>query len=124
MFCGIASITILAIMIVVLIAVNVWRRFLPHMPRKPDSVAAVMTYVCESRMNDDFEELEHASVSQRDREIVQLRKSYRYGLQRGVEGTARWAIDETGETRDLGARKASDESLTSSHTSQGLRGTV
>src|SRR5204862_2991610 len=62
LFCGIASLTILSIMLVVLSAVNVWRRFLPHLPRKPDSVAAVITYVCESKMNTDFEGLERVSV--------------------------------------------------------------
>ena len=117
LFCAITSLTILAIMFIVLASVNVWRRYLPHLPRKPDSVAAVMTYVCESKMNADFEGLERVSVSQRDKRIIQLGKRYKYGLRRRAGGGAGWAVDETGETH---VRKVSDDSFASSQMSHGL----
>jgi len=104
-------------MVLVLAFINVWRRFLPHLPRKPDSVAAVMSYVCGSRMNADFEGLEGLSVSQRDRSIARLGKRYRYGLRRRADGGVGWAVDETDGTEsgvEVGMRKASDASFTSS----------
>ncbi|KAH0553187.1 hypothetical protein GP486_006635 [Trichoglossum hirsutum] len=118
-FCGITSLAILVIMLTSLVLFNVWRRFLPHLPRKPDSVAAVMTYVCDSRMNADFEGLEHDSVSKRDKTIKKLGKRYKYGLRRRPGGGAGWVVDETGETH---VRKVSEESSTSSQISHGLQG--
>ncbi|KAH0538448.1 hypothetical protein FGG08_004946 [Glutinoglossum americanum] len=51
LFCAIASLRVLSIMLAELGGLDIWRRFLPHLPRKPDSVAAAMTYVCDSKMN-------------------------------------------------------------------------
>ena len=64
------------------------------MPRKPDNVAAVLTYVCQSRMVEDFEGVETLSVRERDRRIRDLGKRYGYGVRKGEDGEERWTIDE------------------------------
>ncbi|KAI9866422.1 MAG: hypothetical protein M1813_001544 [Trichoglossum hirsutum] len=114
LFCTIASLVVLSVMLFVLSGLNIWRRFLPHLPRKPDSVAAVMTYVCDSKMNADFEGLEQVSISQRDKSIMQLGKIYRYGLRRRTGGGVGWVVDEAGETRrslEANEGMTSDESI-------------
>jgi hypothetical protein len=93
-FCGSASIAILLTLVAVLLGVNIWRRYLPPLPRKPSSVAAVMTYVCQSSMVADFEGLERVGVEKRDVEIKRLGKVYGYGLKVNEEKGTRWAVDE------------------------------
>jgi Protein of unknown function (DUF3433) len=94
LFCAISSLVILIAMLVIVGTVNIWRCFLPPLPRKPDSVAAVMTYVCQSHMIADFEGLERIKVSERDKKIRTLGKKYGYGLRPGADGEKRWAVDE------------------------------
>ncbi|KAI9774061.1 MAG: hypothetical protein M1840_005154 [Geoglossum simile] len=114
LLCGIATFAILALMLAVLALASTWRRFfLPHLPRKPDSVAAVMTYVSGSSMNADFEGLEGLPVAQRDGQIKKFGKRYGYGLVRRGDGGVRWAVDEVQGTGEA-ARKFSSESSTSS----------
>jgi hypothetical protein len=98
MFCAIASLTVLAIMLLTVGITNIWRRWLPRLPRKPDNVAAVLTYVCQSHMVDDFEGVEVLSVRERDRRIRDLRKRYGYRIRKGEDGLGRWTIDEMPDT--------------------------
>jgi hypothetical protein len=93
-FCAIASLTILAIILLTVVITNIWRRWLPRLPRKPDNVAAVLTYVCQSHMVEDFEGVEVLSVRERDRRIRDLRKRYKYRVRKGEDGLGRWTIDE------------------------------
>ena len=67
---------------------------LPRLPRKPDNVATVLTYVCQSHMVEDFEGVETLSVRERDRRIRDLRKRYGYRVRKGEDGLGRWTIDE------------------------------
>lgn len=76
--------------------VNIWRRWLPRLPRKPDSVAAVLTYVCCSRMVGDFEGVEGLSVRERDGRIRRLGKRYRYFVRKAEDGVLRRTVDEMG----------------------------
>ncbi|KAF2397668.1 hypothetical protein EJ06DRAFT_464434, partial [Trichodelitschia bisporula] len=64
------------------------------LPRRPDTVAAVMTYVCDSRMCEDFEGGEKVSVKERDRHVVRLGKRYGYGVREGADGGGRWVVDD------------------------------
>lgn len=94
LFWGITSLTILSIMIIQMVIINIWRRKLPHLPRAPDSIASVMTYVAGTRMTRDFNGLEQLSKSERDQAIRDLEKSYAYWWRREEDGRVRWIIDE------------------------------
>jgi hypothetical protein len=95
-FCGIASLLILAIVCVMIVIINVWRYFLPALPRKPESVAAVLTYVVGTRFCSDFEGIERASLRERDRQIKALGKQYGYAKVTESDGNERWIVDEVG----------------------------
>ncbi len=102
LFCGIASMAVISFMLVMLIVVNAWRTLsVPHLPRKPDNIAAVMTYVCNSSMNKDFEGLERVDLKEREKVIGDLRKRYRYGLRRDTDGKERWVVDEVERAADV-----------------------
>lgn len=77
------------------VALIVWRFKLPHLPRTPDSVAAVMSYICASRMVEDFEGSECLSSGMMMKRVEGLKKRYRYGSLIGMDGATRWAVDET-----------------------------
>jgi hypothetical protein len=94
LFWSIASMAILSIMVVELIIVNIWRRSLPHLPRPPTSIAAVMTYVAGTCMTQHFDGLEQLSVSERNRQIGHLGKAYTYRWGRDEGGRVRWVVDE------------------------------
>jgi hypothetical protein len=91
------SMAILALMVVAIISLLLWRwrwQGMLDLPRRPETLAAVISYVCASRMLDDFEGLECLDGGQRDQQIVGMRKRYGYGRRRCVDGVVRWAIDE------------------------------
>lgn len=100
--CGIASLAILILMIIIIVIVNGWRRVLPSLPRAPNSVAAVLTYVVHSNMCASFEGLDKMSIGQRDKYIRGLGKRYGYGLMK-VGEEEKWAIDEVGEAGEAGS---------------------
>jgi hypothetical protein len=95
LLCAIGSLIIIGMILSSVVALNIWRRVkVPHLPRKPSSIAAVMSYVCDSNMCRDFEGLEKSSRRERDMAIVKLDKRYGYGLREWPNGEKRWAIDE------------------------------
>lgn len=95
LFCGIVALVILAMMVVQLVLVNMWRRSLPHLPRRPDTIAAVMTYVARTTMVTDFHGLEEKSVRERNKAVRKMGKTYAYGWRKEDEsGRARWVVDE------------------------------
>jgi hypothetical protein len=93
LFWGITSLAILTIMILQLIVVALWRRKLPHLPRAPESIAAVMTYVAGTSMTRDFNGLEQLKRKERDQAIRDLEKSYAYWWRREELGRIRWVLD-------------------------------
>jgi len=93
LFCGISSLTLLVLMMVIVVVIHCWRRMLPHLPREPNSVGAVLTYLVDSDMCDDFEGLEKESRRKRDKAIKALGKRYGYGMKE-VDGEKRWCVDE------------------------------
>ncbi|OCL13147.1 hypothetical protein AOQ84DRAFT_226305 [Glonium stellatum] len=109
LFCGITSLVILSAMFVMLGVFTVWRKALPHLPRKPDSVAKVMTYVCHSRMNDDFEGMEALSMKERDKKIMALKKRYKYSLLIKEDGRRAWVVDEMEQQPLLESKNALEE---------------
>lgn len=64
------------------------------MPRMPDTLASVWTYLCASTLLDDFEALEGLNEKERNKRIVSWGKRYEYGQKKGVDGVIRWAVDE------------------------------
>ena len=91
------SMAILALMVVAIVALLLWRwrwQGMLDLPRRPETLAAVISYICASRTLDDFEGLECLDEGQRDQQIVGMRKRYGYGRRRCVDGVVRWAIDE------------------------------
>ncbi|KAK3934678.1 hypothetical protein QBC46DRAFT_347381 [Diplogelasinospora grovesii] len=95
LFCSIASVGILFLMAVQLVLVNIWRRSLPHLPRRPDTTAAVMTYVAGTSMVRDFYGLEELSTRERNRAIERMGKVYAYGWKTEDDGgRVRWIVDE------------------------------
>jgi hypothetical protein len=92
-FCGISALIILVIMVLVIAFVSFWRRYLPHLPRKPNSTAAVMTYLADSEMVGDFEGAEKMKGWQRDLWVEEQGKLYEYSLRSREDGQMRWTID-------------------------------
>ena len=93
LFWGIASLSILTTMIVQLIIIAKWRNKLPHLPRAPESIAAVMSYVAGTSMTRDFNGLEQLKRRERDQAIKDLEKSYAYWWRREEDGRIRWVVD-------------------------------
>ncbi|KAB5581037.1 hypothetical protein GE09DRAFT_1051494 [Coniochaeta sp. 2T2.1] len=103
LFCSVSALVIVAAMIAQLVVVNMWRRVLPHLPRRPDSIAAVMTYVAGTGMVRDFTEaeVEGRGTRERDEVVRGMGKRYTYRREGGVgdgegEGGGRWVVDEVG----------------------------
>jgi hypothetical protein len=93
LFWGISSLIILTIMIIMLIVIALWRRKLPHLPRAPESIAAVMSYVAGTSMTRDFNGLEQLKRKDRDAAIRELEKTYAYWWRREADGRIRWVVD-------------------------------
>ncbi len=116
LFSGITAVVILMLMIVQLIFNNFWRRSMPHLPRRPDNIAAVMTYVADTSIVKDFQGLESSSVRQRNRTIRDMKKTYAYGWRKEDEsGRIRWVVDEvvSAERKSLIDRPSAGEAAES-----------
>jgi glucan phosphoethanolaminetransferase (alkaline phosphatase superfamily) len=97
LFWSIVSLLILALMIIQLVIIYIWRRRLPTMTRTPDSIASVMSYVAGTGMSRDFENLSQVSTRERNRTIKNMGKNYVYGWRREDDsGRVRWVVDEVG----------------------------
>ncbi|GAB1311457.1 hypothetical protein MFIFM68171_01667 [Madurella fahalii] len=114
--CAAASAAILSLMLAQLALVVRWRcgggggggsrsPHGPHLPRRPDAIAAVMTYVADTEMARGFDGLDPAGASgttrERDRAICRMGKAYAYGWRREKEGRVRWVVDEAGDYGDV-----------------------
>ncbi len=113
LFCGITAVVILLMMIVQLVVVNFWRRSLPTLPRRPDTIANVMTYVANPGIVRDFQGLESQSVRRRNQAIRDMKNTYAYGWRKeDAGGRIRWVVDEvvTAERKSLLERTSGDRS--------------
>lgn len=89
------SIGILSVMIITLIVVVIRRKRLSLViPRTPDTLGAVMSYLCASHMLLGFQALEGMDEKERRETIVGWGKRYRYGKMAGTDGVTRWMIDD------------------------------
>ena len=108
MFCASASLAILCFIAVTVIISNIWRRRLPYLPRKPDNVAAVLSYIAGSQVCANFEGVERARIPVRDQRIIDLGRKYGFDVKTGSEETPeRLIIDEVGN-----GRPGSDDGVT------------
>jgi len=88
------SIAILVTMLGALASVFIWRRGNPRLPREPNTLAGVWSYLCASRMRGRFEELGDLKKDELDRVVVGMGKSYFLGWKAGADGVKRWMVDE------------------------------
>ncbi len=73
-----------------------------NLPRTPDTVAAVWSYVCGSVMLDDFADLATLGTKERDRWVEGWGSRFGMGWERGVDGVSRWKVDyDSGKMDDF-----------------------
>jgi hypothetical protein len=94
--CGYTSMGILACMAVGLIRLWWWRRGGPSMPRDGNTVMGVMSFVCGSRMLDDFEGFEWLGGRELEKRVSGVGKRYGFGRWKGVDRRWRWMVEEAG----------------------------
>ncbi|KAI9774087.1 MAG: hypothetical protein M1840_005180 [Geoglossum simile] len=85
---------IIPFMLVTLIWVGLRRRLTVDLPRRPDTIAAVLSYLCGSSMLQDFQGLSTVDGQTRDGVVVKMGKRYKLGKIVGVDGVERVGIDE------------------------------
>ena len=90
------SFSILGIMLIALVAVLIWKRGNPEMPRQADTLASVWTYLCASHMLEDFEGMEFMTEAARDKIIRDAGRKYFYGMATGSDGKNRYMVDHEG----------------------------
>jgi len=71
---------------------------LPHLPRAPDTLAGVMSYLCNSRMLEEFEGCETLGNGEFEKRIVAGGKTYEYRRNFGMDRKIRWMIVEKSTT--------------------------
>ena len=89
-----SSIAMLSIMSLGVVALIIWKSRLPKLPRAPDTIAAIASYVADSKMLDDFEGCEYLGNRDLFNRIAGLGKRYTYGKRPGSDGQSRYLIDE------------------------------
>jgi hypothetical protein len=89
-----ASFALLSIMFAGVVALVIWKRRMPDLPRAPDTIAAVTSYVADSRMLDDFEGFEYCDDNEMRSRLDTTGKRYVYGKRLGSDGQSRYLVDE------------------------------
>ncbi|KUJ23940.1 uncharacterized protein LY89DRAFT_662720 [Mollisia scopiformis] len=94
LICAYTSMAILGIMVLVVVGLLFWKLKLKDMPRKPDTLAGVMSYLCDSHFLADFECCERLSSEEMEKRIGRAGKRYAFGQFVGVDGKKRWMVEE------------------------------
>lgn len=93
------SLAVLGLMIVVM-ALIIGRRFWePRIPREPRTVGAVMSYLCGSRVVDDFEGCEGLDERTRGQRVRGWGKKYGFCERVRGDGKLAWSVDEAWDDR-------------------------
>lgn len=71
------------------------RKRMPHLVRRPDTVASVLLFLCGSSMLEDFKGMALMDRKERDAMINRWDKRYAIGTVVGVDGVEREGIDES-----------------------------
>lgn len=95
---SITALTTTSIMTAVLLLTVIWWRrteAVRSLPRTPETVAAVLSYLCISQMAMDLAAMgmEHLSKEERDEIIISKNRRYRFGLMMGEDGKMRHCVD-------------------------------
>ncbi|KAE9364165.1 hypothetical protein N431DRAFT_563555 [Stipitochalara longipes BDJ] len=93
--CTYTSVAILSVMLLVMVILVFWRRQLPYLPRPPDTLGGVISYLCDSRMLYNFDQCTGLEDRELRNRISRLGKEYSYGEYVGVDGQVRWMIEES-----------------------------
>ena len=95
------SLAILGLMTVISAIVIFQRLFEPKMPRKPESLFAVMSYTYSSSMLSDFDDITSIDEESSQRKIEALNKRYEFKKTVLADGLYAWRVDryipETGD---------------------------
>jgi len=96
--CSYLSMAILAVMVVTMALVLVWRWRIPYLPRRPSSIGNVVSYICSSRFMEEEvrkpkREPRDVGDSVRKAEAEDDSKLFMYAKCKGTDGIQRWAID-------------------------------
>ncbi|KAH0536541.1 hypothetical protein FGG08_006591 [Glutinoglossum americanum] len=92
------SIAILGLMLLTLAVTMLWWRMgNPDIPRMPDTLGVVWSYLCWSdQMLSSFKDLSSLQQEERDKRVMGWRKRYIFGEAEMMEGVQRWVLDEDG----------------------------
>lgn len=85
---------LLGLMALSIIALMFWKRRLPDLPRPPDTLGAVVSYVADARMLDDFEGFEYLDDRDMGARLRASGKKYVYEKRHGSDGQERYLVDE------------------------------
>jgi len=93
--CTYLFIGILSLMLLTLPILLWWKAKLPPLPRQPDTVGAIISYVFATRAVQEWGELEFLSTKERDQKISGSGTTWTYGeMNCECDNTRRWMIDE------------------------------
>jgi hypothetical protein len=96
---AVLAISIIAFMLASLVWVAVRATRALALPRRPDTIAAVLLYLCGGKMVKDFQGLAVVEERLRDRVLVRMEKNYWLGKVVGGDGVERVGIDAKDETQ-------------------------
>ena len=88
------SLAILGLMLLVSVGMIVRRFWEPEIPRKPNTLGGVMSYLCSSRMLDDFEGTEGLDERTMRARFRGLGKKYEFCETVRRDGKLAWTVDE------------------------------
>ncbi|KAK6337816.1 hypothetical protein TWF696_001295 [Orbilia brochopaga] len=71
-----------------------WRRKTPFLPRQPGTIASVLTYIHQSKMVTDFEQMEQWPTSKREAKLMSLNKRYAFGWFSGRDKQIHLGVDQ------------------------------
>lgn len=71
----------------------------PQLPRAPNTLGSVWSYLCGSRMVGDFADLACLETERRDRVVEAMGVMYGLRRERGTDGVTRWGVDYDGDGR-------------------------
>jgi Protein of unknown function (DUF3433) len=101
LICAYTSMAILSLMVLVIIGLSFWKRKLKDIPRKPDTLAGVMSYLYDSHFLVDFEGCERFKGGELEKRIVNAGKRYEFGRFVGVDGQNRWMVEKSQVSLDF-----------------------